>query len=115
MKYQGSCHCQKVKFEVEGDFKEGLSCNCSICRRKGSILAFVPKEQLNILSGQEGLTEYRFNTKTIGHKFCSICGVSPFSIGEKPGGPVMAAINLRCLEEFNLDNLKINHFDGKNH
>ena len=36
MKYQGSCHC--VAFEVEGEIKSAMSCNCSMCQRKGSLL-----------------------------------------------------------------------------
>ena len=40
--HKGSCHCGKVAFEVEGDIDSAMSCNCSICQRKGSLLWFVP-------------------------------------------------------------------------
>jgi hypothetical protein len=33
MKYQGSCHCGNVAFEVEGEIGGVISCNGSICRR----------------------------------------------------------------------------------
>ena len=46
MKYEGSCHCGNVAFEVEGEFDSGLDCNCSMCRRRGGLLAFVPRENL---------------------------------------------------------------------
>ena len=46
MKYKGSCHCGGIAFEVEGDdLNEVMSCNCSICSRKGSLLWFVPRER----------------------------------------------------------------------
>ena len=35
MKYRGSCHCDNVAFEAEGEIGELLACNCSMCRRKG--------------------------------------------------------------------------------
>jgi hypothetical protein len=38
MSYTGSRHCGRVSFEVEGEVGEALACNCSICRRKGSLL-----------------------------------------------------------------------------
>ncbi|MEX2352922.1 MAG: GFA family protein, partial [Gammaproteobacteria bacterium] len=42
MKYKGSCHCGKVRFELEGDLTEVMACNCSICVRKASLQWFVP-------------------------------------------------------------------------
>lgn len=38
MLYQGSCHCGNIKFTAEGEIGEVMSCNCSICERKGSLL-----------------------------------------------------------------------------
>src|SRR5262245_51884510 len=35
MMYQGSCHCGRVSFEVEGDLGQVMECNCSHCSRKG--------------------------------------------------------------------------------
>lgn len=34
MKYQGSRHCGTVIFEVEGEIKNAMSGNCSMCQRK---------------------------------------------------------------------------------
>jgi hypothetical protein len=31
MKYQGSCHCGRIAFEVEGELTGVMACNCSIC------------------------------------------------------------------------------------
>lgn len=40
MEYKGSCHCGQVKFIVKGELLEALSCNCSICQKKASLLWF---------------------------------------------------------------------------
>ncbi len=53
MKYKGSCHCGKVRFEVEGDLNGAMSCNCSMCSRKGSLLWLVPRDQLHMLTSEE--------------------------------------------------------------
>lgn len=113
MKYSGSCHCGAVKFEVEGNFQEGMTCNCSMCSRKGTVLTFVPETSFALLSGADKLTDYQFGKKTIHHTFCNVCGVTGFATGTLPSGDVMKAINLRCLENFALDSIKINPVNGK--
>ncbi len=114
MKFTGSCHCQRVRYEAELDLsKEVISCNCSICSRKGSLLAFTPDDQFKLLSGETSLADYQFGKKSIHHYFCSTCGVTSFASGKKPGGETVRAINVRCLEGVNLDSVKIKKFDGK--
>lgn len=109
MTYHGSCHCGAVTFEVEAEFTEGISCNCSHCKRKGMLLAFVPKANVTILSGEDKLKTYQFNKKVIDHRFCETCGVQPFG----QSGDTMA-INLNCLVDLDTDSLTINKVDGKN-
>lgn len=112
-KHKGSCHCGKVKFEVDLDLKEALSCNCSICQRKGTLLAFAPADHFRLVSGDSDLTDYQFGKKTIHHTFCSTCGITAFASGQMPDGSPIKAINIRCLEDVDLDKLKIKHIDGK--
>jgi len=50
MMYKGSCHCGQIVFEAEGEIKQVIACNCSICRRKGSLLWFVPAEKFRLLT-----------------------------------------------------------------
>lgn len=111
MSYQASCHCGAVTVDVDADLPtEAISCNCSHCRRKGFLLTFVPREKVAV-GGEESLSEYRFNTRTIAHRFCTTCGTQPFAEGPGPSGPG-AMINLRCVPALDLDSLKITPFDG---
>lgn len=112
-KHIGSCHCGEVKYEATGDFSEVISCNCSMCRRKGTLLAFVPQANFKLLSGGEELVDYQFGKKVIHHTFCGECGVTPFAHGTAPNGDKMVAINVRCLEDVDLDALKITKVDGR--
>jgi len=112
--YTGSCHCGKVKFEATLDLSEpAVTCNCSMCGRAGTILRFVPASEFKLLSGEEVLTEYRFNTKVINHLFCSVCGIKPFGAGKGRDGADTRAINLRCLEGVDLQQVPTRHVDGK--
>ena len=112
--YCGSCHCGKVKFQVDLDLSQPLmTCNCSICSRTGSVMAFVPKDRFHLLSGGDVLTDYQFNTKNVHHVFCSTCGVRSFAEGADRQGNVMCMVNARCLEGVDLKALTIKEHDGR--
>lgn len=113
MTHTGSCHCGQVKFEVDGGITSALACNCSICQRKGSLLWFVPRGQLRVTAGEEALATYTFNRHVIKHRFCPTCGIHPFGEGTDPKGNAMAAINIRCLEDIDLDAVPVQHYDGR--
>ena len=113
MTHTGSCHCGQVKFEVDGDITGGLSCNCSMCQRKGSLLWFVPRAQLRVTAGEDTLATYTFNKHVIQHLFCPTCGIHQIGEGTDPKGNAMAAINLRCLEDIDLDAVPVQHYDGR--
>lgn len=112
MNYSGGCHCKKVRFEVELDLKSAISCNCSICAPRASLLAFAPTNSFNLISGLNDLSEYRFNTKKLQHLFCKTCGIFSFGKAPQSDGSEVVFINVRCLDNINLNNLEIQHFDG---
>ncbi|MCM8730052.1 GFA family protein [Hephaestia sp. GCM10023244] len=113
MAFEGSCHCGAVVFTVTADAPQtALSCNCSHCRRKGFLLAFLPADVFSLTAGDAVLTDYRFNKHAIRHRFCSICGAQPFAEGKGPDGSEVRAVNLRCVPGIDLDTLTIQTVDG---
>ncbi|AUX26110.1 aldehyde-activating protein [Sorangium cellulosum] len=112
--YTGGCHCGKVRFEVKADLSAPvMSCNCSICAKTGTLLTFAPAEQFTLQQGGDALTDYQFNKKMIHHMFCSVCGIRSFARGTAPNGSEMCAINVRCLDDVDLDALTVTRIDGK--
>jgi len=65
MHYQGSCHCGRVKFEIDGTIEGAATCNCSICERKGAVMWFVPREQLKLLTPDASLKVRKGNYERI--------------------------------------------------
>jgi hypothetical protein len=110
--YHGSCHCGAVAYTVTGEFTEAMRCNCSHCKRKGFLLAFVPDEQFHLEKGADAQTTYHFNKHHIDHTFCKVCGVQSHGHGHDGNGHYMTMVNLNCLENFDTSSLKINDFDG---
>jgi hypothetical protein len=98
---------------VEIKLENAITCNCSICLKRGSILDFVPEGQFKLLSGESDLKDYLFNKKVIHHYFCSNCGILSFGKAAGPDGSKMVAINLRCIDGIDLKSLNIQEYDGK--
>jgi len=110
---EGSCHCGKVAFTVDTEMPtSAISCNCSHCKRKGFLLSFFSPDQFTLKKGKDALKSYFFNTHKIEHQFCTECGCEAFASGTGPDGKAMQAVNLRCVENIDLDALDIQHYDG---
>ena len=112
MKYQGSCHCGEVKFEIEApDEVTVAECNCSICTKSGFLHLILPKSKFKLLSGEANLSCYTFNTGVAKHLFCKTCGIKAFYIPRS--NPDGIDINVRCLSP-QPGKMTIEPFDGQN-
>ena len=89
-----------------------ISCNCSMCGRSGTLLAFVPAAQFKLLSGEDVLTDYQFNKHVIHHLFCRVCGIKSFARGKGPNGETVA-INVRTLDGVDAFHIPSKNIDGK--
>lgn len=80
--YQGSCQCGQFAFKatlpipISSPQCRLTKCDCSICTRNGYHLVYVLRTDVTWLRGWDTLTNYRFNTKSVDHKFCPTCGSS---------------------------------------
>jgi len=115
-KHKASCHCGSVELEV--DLPDGIvnprRCDCSICRRKGTVVASVPLSAVKIVKGEDVLSLYQFDTKEARHYFCSICGI--YTHHKRRSNPDQYGINTGCLEGVNpflIENVPTT--DGINH
>ena len=111
--YSGGCQCGKVRYEASLALGEVISCNCSRCARLGSLLAFLPKSDFKLISGEGAMTEFQFNRHVIHHLFCATCGIQSFARGKRPDSAEMVALNVRCLDDVDIDTLKVKKVDGR--
>ncbi|HEY4123873.1 MAG TPA: GFA family protein [Rhizomicrobium sp.] len=109
---KGGCHCGAVRFEVKTpDEIELVDCNCSMCARTGYLHLIVSKDRFKLLSGEDKITTYTFNTGAAKHMFCSVCGIKSFYIPRShPDG---YSVNFRCLEKSNYSWISTTEFDGR--
>ncbi len=111
--YEGGCHCGAVRYRVALALEQVIACNCSICSKTGTLLAFAPASRFELLRGEDALGDYQFGKKRIHHLFCTRCGIRSFTRAKKPTGEPVVAINVRCLEGVDPDAIPVKRFDGR--
>lgn len=108
--YKGSCHCGAVRFEAQTTLSPALRCNCSLCRRKGAVMAPVSPEHFRLLSGEESLSLYQSGTRIAKHYFCKLCGIYTF---HRPRtNPNIYRVNVGCLDGVDALGLDVGLHDG---
>ena len=111
--HKGSCHCGAVQFEIDApDQLHAHACNYSICYRSGGDQMIVPASKFRLISGQESLTTYTFNTGAAQHTFCKHCGIKAFYTPRS--NPDGFSVNLRCLDRTHVESIEVEIFDGQN-
>jgi hypothetical protein len=111
--HNGGCHCGKVRFEVDAPVDLELSdCNCSICSMTGYLHLIVPRTSFRLISADDDLSIYQFNTGIAKHYFCRHCGIKSFYVPRShPDG---ISVNARCLDQTKIVSSRIKPFDGRN-
>ena len=108
--WAGSCHCGRVRFEIDADLDPVRVCDCSLCRRRGALNHRVPESAFRMLSDWNELSTYQFHTRVAKDYFCKTCGVAPF---RRPRtAPDLWAVNVRCLDGVDLDALRMERVFG---
>ena len=95
------CHCGGVvlALTLPNGIERPRRCDCSICRRKGAIVASVKLDGIRIEQGAELLRLYQFNTHTAKHYFCSVCGI--YTHHQRRSHPDEYGYNVGCLDGVN--------------
>ena len=70
-----TCHCKEVQIELKLDngIEQMARCNCSLCKRRGYIMAKIKLKNLKVIKGQDKLSVYKFGKKYLTeHFFCKM-------------------------------------------
>ncbi len=112
-RFEGGCHCGRVRFAVTPRELVALDCNCSVCTKKGFLHVIVEKDRFALLSDPSELTTYTFGTGVAKHTFCRTCGMHAFYTPRShPDG---VDVNLRCFDDDAARaRFEVRPFDGKN-
>jgi len=107
----GNCHCGAIRFKIQSSFEELTTCDCSLCEMRNAVMLKIAEADLQLIEGEKHLTEYQWNMQIAKHYFCKICGIYLFH--NKRAAPDYLGINIHCLQDISISNIKIRQTDGK--
>jgi hypothetical protein len=109
---ESSCHCGAVSLKIDADVPATLtSCNCSICRRYGSLTAYFSPAKVTVIAASEVTHRYVWGDKCIAFVRCSNCGCLSHWESLDPQTDRMG-VNARLFEDIDINKIRIRHFDG---
>jgi hypothetical protein len=109
---QGSCLCGTVSWNFDGMPDSATACNCTACRRYGTLWAYDYEGERIKVSGE---TKPYIRGKALSFNFCPQCGCVAYWRGLRlnDNGQLRIAVNLRLAEEPQaIAAIPIDHFDG---
>lgn len=108
---EGSCHCAAVRWQLDEMPESATACNCTACRRYGTLWAYGHEgENIRV----EGQTTAYVRGGSLSFNFCPTCGgVTHWrALTADAQGRRRMAVNLRMTEPAPVAQLPIDHFDG---
>lgn len=108
---EASCHCGAVRFMVETAPEDVTDCNCSICRRSGTLWAYYQAPQV-LFADENGPTDiYMWRHRMLEFHRCHTCGCVTHWCSVDPAFERMG-VNARLMPPKVLAALPVHHFDG---
>jgi len=78
----------------------------------GFVHLIVPKARFRLLTGEDAISTYTFNTGVAKHLFCRHCGIKSFYTPRS--NPDGYSLNLNCMDRAQFRSIEIREFDGRN-
>ncbi len=110
-RHLGSCHCGAVTFAIEAEIDHVTACDCSLCVKKNARMVRVGRGDLTVLSGQDQLATYVWNTHQAQRHFCRVCGIYVFH--RKRVSPDLYEVNAYCLDGLDPQALPVRASSGR--
>ena len=106
-----SCHCGAVRFEIAAAPSTVTDCNCTLCRRLGTLWAYYHPSQVTLLAAPDATVPYIQGDRTLATHHCAQCGCTTHWQGLDAKLDRMA-VNARLMEPDVLAAARIRKLDG---
>ena len=109
-----TCHCGALRVEIPERPTEITNCNCSICRRLGTLWAYYEVDRVKIHGHPEKTDTYIQGDRTLRVVRCRTCGCTthwePLEV--KPNSKM--GVNVRNFDPEAIGNVRMRLLDGAN-
>ena len=109
---EGSCHCGAVRIRVDEAPTQLTACNCSICRRLGTIWGHGEAGDIEIKAAPGATLSYVWGDKGLAFHSCNTCGCTTHWQSLSAECPDRLAVNLRLAPPGTIEAIGLRHFDG---
>ncbi|MBA3771585.1 MAG: GFA family protein [Ramlibacter sp.] len=107
-----TCHCGALRIEIPYRPQEVTSCNCSICRRLGTLWAYYDIEAVRVHGHPEHTDTYIQGARTLRVVRCKTCGCTTHWEPLEPASHSMMGVNIRNFDPEAIGNARIRMLDG---
>lgn len=114
----GGCHCGRVRFALAAAPTQLKRCNCSICTKLGTLMAYCPPEDFRITAGADAMGRYVWGDELIAFRFCATCACMVHweaVAGKDVFGdePPRIGFNARLVDGLDVGALPVVEWDGR--
>jgi hypothetical protein len=109
---EASCHCGAVRMEIAEKPQRVTSCNCSICRRLGTLWAYYHPDQVRFTAGAGTTVSYVQGERTLAIHHCPTCGCVTHWASVRKEYADRMAVNARLMKPDDLADIPVRRFDG---
>jgi hypothetical protein len=107
-----TCHCGAVRLDIPRRPRKLTDCNCSICRRYGTLWAYYRFRDVNVHAEPGSLMAYCWGDKQLRFMRCTTCGCithwQPVELTENS----RMGVNARNLEPGTIASVRVRRLDG---
>jgi hypothetical protein len=107
-----ACHCGSVRIELARLPRTVTECNCSICRRYGTLWAYYKAKDVRVRATRGSTSAYAWGERAIRFVRCKECGCVTHWEPIKRSGSSRLGINARNLDPGTLARIRVRHLDG---
>jgi hypothetical protein len=107
-----SCHCGAVIVTVPRRPRRLTSCNCSMCRRTGALMAYYKVGSVKVKAGRRNLEAYSWGDRTLRFMRCRHCGCLTHWEPIRGSKESRMGVNARNFDPEVIAGVRVRQFDG---
>ena len=108
----GTCHCGAVRLQIPRRPRTLTNCNCSICRRYGTLWAYYQAAEVTVDAEPGATHEYVWGDRMLKFVRCAHCGCVVCWRRIVPGGSGRMGVNARNFDPALIGPAPIRLLDG---
>ena len=107
-----TCHCGAVTIAIPRAPETLTQCDCSICRRYGTLWAYFPREEITLTAAPGATAAYSWGRRSLQFVRCTTCGCITHWEPIVTARGSRVGINARNFDPLQLGALRIRRLDG---